>query len=70
MDIFFLLNKKNMSLQTTFYTCLVFNLISFALWRTFEKPPKEYELVDQEEDFGEIEEDSDNIEVNTIDIAS
>ena len=65
-----LLNKKNMSLQTTFYICLVFNIVSFALWRKFEKPPKEYELVDQEEDFGEIEEDSDNIEGNNIDIVS
>ena len=59
-----------MTLQTTFYICLVFNLISFALWRKFEKPPKEYERVDQEEDFGKIEEDSDNIEEDCDDIAS
>ncbi len=57
--IIILLNKKNMSLQTTFYICLGVNLILLGLWKMFEKKPKEYQPVDQEdqeEDFGKIEE--------------
>ena len=54
--ILILLNKKNMRLETTFGICAATNLVALVLWKSFKAAPKQYEPVDQEEDFGDLEE--------------
>lgn len=51
--IIMLLNKKNMNLETTFAICAAANFMALVLWKWFKTPPKQYEPVNQEEDFGE-----------------
>ena len=48
-----LLNKKNMNLETTFAICAAANFMALVLWKWFKTSPKQYEPVNQEEDFGE-----------------
>jgi MFS family permease len=52
--IIMLLNKKNMQLNTTFGICAAANFVALVLWKSFKT--LQYELVDQEEDFGDLEE--------------
>lgn len=52
--IIILLNKKNMQLNTTFGICAVSNLVALFIWKWFKTAPKQYEPVDQEEDFGDL----------------
>ena len=60
--IIMLLNKKNMRLETTFGICAAANFAALVLWKWFKSAPKQYELVDQEEDFGDVEEETNGFE--------